>query len=219
MLDAIYSGDPVQSLEALVRSGIPATSSQSELFGPAAWSGQLDVIKFLIAHGLTLQLDHKKLRIMTDAYESRQSTALHIAASKGLVEILETLLTVDGKDFLNTFDSDLSWTPLHHAARDKQEAAARILIDAGADPNAHDESRIGSTPLDVAIENGCAPIVSLLLKAGADPDIPTWTWVSARQRAERARFRQREIWEMIDSIPLTPHMFPDGRWNTSNPPE
>lgn len=58
------------------------------------------------------------------------------------------------------------WTPLHFAARACNAAAARQLVDAGADVNARDN--LGSTPLHRAACHGSAEVVELLVDAGAE---------------------------------------------------
>lgn len=57
------------------------------------------------------------------------------------------------------------WTPLMHAVRSGQVAAARALLEAGADPN-----RVvsDSTALLMAAAEGNAEMVTVLLDAGAD---------------------------------------------------
>jgi uncharacterized protein len=57
-------------------------------------------------------------------------------------------------------------TPLHWASRNDDVAAARRLLDAGADAKA--VNRYGVTPLALACTNGSAAMVRLLLEHGAD---------------------------------------------------
>jgi len=65
---------------------------------------------------------------------------------------------VDGQDFEG-------WTPLHHAARlGVRVETARVLLDAGADPNGRSEYDL--TPLACA---GHPDMIRLLAAAGADP--------------------------------------------------
>jgi len=82
-------------------------------------------------------------------------------------------------DARNAFDA----TALILAAADERKA--RLLIDHGADVNAH--SRMGRTPLGMAAScDGCSRVVRLLLSKGADPNYrdkggmtPLWLAASA----------------------------------------
>ena len=61
------------------------------------------------------------------------------------------------------------WTPLHFAAQHGHEAAARVLLDRGADVSAAATSGYGSrTTLHFAAENGHEAVARLLLDRGAD---------------------------------------------------
>jgi ankyrin repeat protein len=210
LFDAIHGHDALGSLQRLVSSGVSPLSSRRELFAAATLYEQHEVIRFLIAHGLTLKIDHTKEPFTARAEGPNRETALHEAASKGLNDILRTLLTIDGKDYLDTFDVILYYTPLHYAAQDGREETVRILLEAGANPNANDEAHIGKTPLESAIEARSLPIVNLLLEAGADPDIPTWVGLTARDRARKAKGHSPEIWEAISAMPAKPHLPPNG---------
>jgi uncharacterized protein len=70
---------------------------------------------------------------------------------------------------VNTPQSD-GTTALHWAARWEDIELVRSLIRAGANPRA--ANRDGATPLFLATMNGNAPIIELLLGAGADPNEP-----------------------------------------------
>jgi uncharacterized protein len=60
-------------------------------------------------------------------------------------------------------------TPLHVFAWRKDLAAAQMLIEAGADPNAIGD--MGETPLHVSVRQDMPELAEALLAAGASPDI------------------------------------------------
>jgi len=65
------------------------------------------------------------------------------------------------------------FTALHSAVADDEGAATkditRMLLEAGADPNA--QSASGGTPLHTAAFTGNIPVIQMLLAAGADPEV------------------------------------------------
>lgn len=69
------------------------------------------------------------------------------------------------KESVNTADTDGN-RPLHWAVRADELEIARLLLRAGADPNA--QTRLGVTSLYLAAQNGGADMVNALLAAGAD---------------------------------------------------
>ena len=102
-------------------------------------------------------------------------TALHVAAARGDVDILQMLL-----DQRLSVTGGGSWTPLHEAALNGNYEAARLLLRAGAPVNAREASN-GGTPLHVAAFNGHLKVVQLLLASGAKVnarDRDGWTALS-----------------------------------------
>jgi ankyrin repeat protein len=77
------------------------------------------------------------------------------------------------------------FTPLHSAVADDAGAdvteLVRMLIDAGADPNARSAS--GGTPLHTAGFTGNVPVTEMLLAAGADPEATDATGLTPLDRA------------------------------------
>ena len=61
-------------------------------------------------------------------------------------------------------------TPLHLAAYHRQTVCAKLLLKAGADPNAEDNA--GMTPVQIAITEGDAPTTAVLLDAGVPVNAP-----------------------------------------------
>jgi ankyrin repeat protein len=73
----------------------------------------------------------------------------------------------------------------------------KLLLERGADVNAHDESRAGDTPLESAAAACSLAMATLLVDAGADPTIPGWMQIAALHRAET---RQRGDGRAVDSL-------------------
>lgn len=110
-----------------------------------------------------------------------ENERLHRAAAEGDLPEMRRLLTCGFQ--LNAFD-DLGYAPLHYAVTGEHYKAAEWLLDQGADVNAHDEEMIGETPLSLASQRDYPEIAELLLRRGADPDIPGWMALTARLRAQ-----------------------------------
>jgi len=73
---------------------------------------------------------------------------------------------------------------LHFAAEAGHIEVADYLLSVGADPNRHDTSRIGNTPLAEVAKTCTLAMAKLLTDAGADPAIRGWMQLSALDRAE-----------------------------------
>jgi len=116
-----------------------------------------------------------------DYYEKKhEKERLHYAASLGGIEEIRALL---GEQLpMNAFD-DLGHTPLHCAAIGGHIEAVRYLIKAGADVNAHDEAKIGETPLGTVAANCSFAMAKVLVDAGADPTIQGFMCNTALDRS------------------------------------
>lgn len=98
------------------------------------------------------------------------------AAKHGDLVRLEQLLKTDSS-LLGARDKDGS-TPLHCAIWKGHQAAVALLLEAGADVNAHNENdHWGTTPLHAAAHANQAAIAQLLIDGGAS--------VNARDREGR----------------------------------
>lgn len=82
-------------------------------------------------------------------------------------------------------------TPLHVFAWRKDEATAKLLIAAGADPNAIGD--MGETPLHVAVHQGMPGLAEALLAAGASPDIVSEFEATPREMALREGGRLADV--------------------------
>ncbi|HCR36801.1 MAG TPA: hypothetical protein DIU37_01480 [Opitutae bacterium] len=121
-----------------------------------------------------------------DPVDVFRNTALHLAAKKGLVDIVQTLLDQGADPNAVNVTGD---TPLHEATyycKNDQEAQSyadiiKLLIEYGANPDAKtiQDYRIQSaeTPLGLAVPRsqyqGTVLLVKTLLESGADPNFRT----------------------------------------------
>lgn len=80
---------------------------------------------------------------------------------------------------------DLGRTPLAEAAASGDAEGIRWLISHGANVNHQDEGSTNPTALECAGECPSLKATRLLLAAGANPNIPTWMWRTAVERAVR----------------------------------
>ena len=112
--------------------------------------------------------DAARVAALTAAGQSRSPHAfgaLIWACRQGRVDAIATLLN-RGVD-PNRHDDRLGWTPLMHALHKHQAAAARLLLDRGADP------RIGTasySPIEMAALDDDADLVARMLTAGIARD-------------------------------------------------
>ena len=121
----------------------------------AAWTGNIEVIKQLIASDIDVNVKR-----------NRGETPLHIAAIFSHYEIAKLLIS-KGAD-VNARNDD-GFTPLHQAAYSFSTGPQKIrtielLIAKGANVNSKGES--GGTPLDIANTWGCEPAIDILRKHG-----------------------------------------------------
>ena len=119
-----------------------------------AAGGDLETLEWLLAH-----------RADPNQKSPSGLTALIICARRGSVRGVETLLQ-RGAD-PNLRGGVNQWTPLMHAIHKNQIAAARALLEGGAQVD--QRGRGGETALMMAAGYGYTPLVELLLDHGADP--------------------------------------------------
>ena len=119
----------------------------------AAWNGQVEAARLLIAHGVDVDVDG-----------SGGVTPLMHAVERSKDQMVRFLIEA-GADVGAQTESGK--TPLHYAAKFDAKEAARILLEAGADVDAVNDK--GYTPLHFAAVESGPEMVAFLLANGADP--------------------------------------------------
>jgi uncharacterized protein len=153
-LQALYSGDLDRARELL---GPDETLSAPE----AAAFGRTNRLREL------LDVDPDNANAWTDD----GFTALHLAIFGGREETAR-LLVERGADLeALSKNEQVVVRPLHTAAFVRSPALARVLLDAGADPNSRAEHDF--TALHSAAQNNDVELARLLLDRGADPSLTT----------------------------------------------
>ncbi|XP_026437761.1 ankyrin-2-like [Papaver somniferum] len=119
----------------------------------AALSGDTKIITLLLSRGVHVDV------------ASTSGTALHFAAGTGHPDAVRVLLDHGANPDVVGFQG--MFTPLISAIYAKSWECVKLLLQAGADPNA---VAFGNTPLVVAARHGSVDVIKRLLEAGADPN-------------------------------------------------
>jgi hypothetical protein len=110
---------------------------------------------------------------------------LHWTAIRGYPEIAKILIRHEAN--LDIKDARFEATPLIEAVWANQTKMVRLLLAAGANPNIVERRRSGGTALHIAIRQGRAGMVELLMKSDADPTRRDRRGQSARELAKRLK--------------------------------
>lgn len=108
------------------------------------------------------------------ASQESEVTPLHVAAARGLEQHVALYLQKGADVALRTSQGETALNAACAGAEGpgssrQHEAAARQLLEAGADPQAAGRKR--HTPLHNACANGCGGLAELLLRHGASPGV------------------------------------------------
>ena len=122
--------------------------------------------------------------------DANKNTPLHLAASKGDVNIIYLLLEQGAKINAKNKDKD---TPLHLATRYGNEEAVNLLLHLGADRDKKNKDK--KTPLDIAINDAHSVEKSrILLQHGAQPSEKTLRYIGNKRIADLVE-KYRELTE------------------------
>ena len=209
LLEAVRAGDKA-GLEALLqvepgllRSTAPSGSSVMLL---AAYYGHPELAEVFVRHGAKpdvfeasalgdLETVRKLVggdRALVNAFAADGFYPLGLAAFFGHRAIVEFLLK-NGADVATAARNAQKVTALHGAVARRDVEIVKMLLEAGADPNARQER--GFVPLHDAAANGNAALVELLLKHGARADAKTDDGKTAGDMA--AERGHKELAEML----------------------
>lgn len=188
LIDAVKAGD-ADTLRAILRRDPGALDARADGGDSplliSLYHGRRDLADVLTEAGwrpdgfeAAALGDTERLRAALDAEPSAVTrftgdgwTMLHLAGFFGHVEAVRLLLE-RGAGANAVSVNGMRNTPLHAGvAGPAALEAARLLLAAGADPDARQHG--GYTALHSAAQHGSIPLVDLLLDAGADPGAAT----------------------------------------------
>ena len=145
--------------------------SRTSLLLQSASAGRLRILEHLLDERDDFEEDVRTVR------DLEQNSMLHLAVENGQIEAVRMLLSrgpVVGSGLRN---QELQ-TPLHVACAVERDDVVRLLISAGADPNARDVR--GRTPLYICCSGRPRTLRAMLGAADVDlPDADSWTPVHA----------------------------------------
>lgn len=123
----------------------------------AAKENQLAAAELLLEHGASLSVRAPQI-----------GAPLHVAVEHGAPEMVRLMTRFAKEDELNIgHRKGKGHSPLHRAAANNNAQAARVLLAAGAMPEARD--RNNWTPLHWAVKNWSVEVAEALMEHGANP--------------------------------------------------
>eukprot|EP00752_Nemacystus_decipiens_P009976 g8897.t1 len=148
-------------VDSLVAAGADAGPGSREdgatLLHAAAEGGNTRVLQIFLDAGCKPDVNRQET--------VRQLSPLHIAAEEGHSRVAGVLIRAGAR--VDLTDSQ-GRTPLHLAAKHGHAGVVVDLLLRGSNAEAEDET--GSRPLHLAVEGGHREVLSLLTRAGCDPD-------------------------------------------------
>ena len=184
LFEAIDAGDADALREQLDRDPASASERNADGISPvryALYNGRTDLVDPILdanpaldvfdaaavgrARGLEELLESEPG--LATAWSNDGFTALHLAAFFGREDAARRLLERGADANVVARNASIVVTPLHSAAAGVHSGIVKLLLDAGADPNARQPD--GFTALDAARQNGDDESAEALLAAGATP--------------------------------------------------
>jgi len=156
-------------------------ASSEELFG-AIGSGDVDAVRALLTEDPLLAAardEHGVSAALRARYHREPEIEAAIRAVGPPLDVFEAAAFGDGARLTEVLDEDPAgstsfsadgFTALHFAAFWGGVEVARLLVDRGAEVDAHGRGWMTGTALHSATSNRNADVVEVLLAAGADPD-------------------------------------------------
>jgi uncharacterized protein len=169
-MQALYEGDRERAEQLLVER------AEIDVFEAAAF-GRVERLRELLDGDPGLAT-----AVSPDGF-----TALHFSAFFAHPDAAAVLLE-HGADAGARAQNPMKVEPLHSAAAADQTEISRMLVDAGADPNAKQEG--GFVALHAAAQNGNAELAELLIRHGADKGLATDDGRTAASIAREAGHEQ-----------------------------
>ncbi|KAJ5113979.1 hypothetical protein N7456_002513 [Penicillium angulare] len=160
---------PSTSFKTLLDCGAKIYIGDAEWSNPlteAVRSGNTEIFNLVLNHP-DLDINHQ-----TGAHAKTGRTALWQAFQNGRSELIDPLLE-KGADPNMPGNTITPFPPVYLAVRSRWEAALRSLLAKNANPNVS-VGRI--TPLFKAVQGKDETMVELLLKYGAEPNVPFLYW-------------------------------------------
>jgi len=174
LVQAVKAGDTAAA-KLLLRRKVDPNVAEADGTTPLLWAvrhGDVGLVERLLAAGANARAQNRN-----------GVTAIQLACEVGSAPIVEKLL---GAGVGANESGPMNESALHGCARSGAMSAAKVLIARGATVDAQEQWR-GQTPLMWAAAEGHAPMVSLLLEAGADPNMRSTVVTWERQRTQEPR--------------------------------
>ncbi|XP_018903045.2 LOW QUALITY PROTEIN: uncharacterized protein [Bemisia tabaci] len=130
----------------------------------AAEHNRKDIIHFLLKNGAAVNSPSGSENHKT-YYLSRTPSPLSIAARKGLLEIVKTLIEFGAN--INALSANES-SPIFEACKKGRFKVAQLLLQHGATP---DSKFVDETPLSICAQKGYLSVLQVLIKFNATVDI------------------------------------------------